>query len=179
MYSLGVRINKVNVSTISKNCDDLYYLTLLNNCLNPETQFIKPVSFLLATICVVKTANNISSKIRFLDRWPQNPTNTTRKRWRQNNLPTLVRVPFSEIPQRRTWLPYEIATIFELASPPPWPILAFTAMRSIVLSMWGLVNTCCHPLESFNLSTKFTRPLEKQLKWNRTFCYNHFVYIKR
>jgi hypothetical protein len=62
-----------------------------------------------------------------------------------------VLVPSSLTPQSLTWLPKEIATIFDEDSCPPWPIFAFIAMRSMQLSMCGLVKQCCHPLESFNL----------------------------
>jgi hypothetical protein len=62
-----------------------------------------------------------------------------------------VFVPSSLTPQSLTWLPKEIATIFDEDSCPPWPIFALIAIRSMQLSMCGLVKQCCHPLESFNL----------------------------
>lgn len=60
----------------------------------------------------------------------------------------LVLAPVSDIPQSLTWLPYDMATILDVSVE---PIFAFIAILSIQLSMWGLVKTCCHPLESFNL----------------------------
>jgi hypothetical protein len=48
----------------------------------------------------------------------------------------LVLVPSSDTPHSRTWLPYEIATILEDASPPPpCPILALMAILSMQLSI--------------------------------------------
>lgn len=80
---------------------------------------------------------------------------TLSKHLRSNHLCTLpmfVLFPESDIPHKRTWLPWEMATIFEVSGD---PILAFIAIRSMQLSMKGLVKTCCHPLESFNLNIKY------------------------
>lgn len=52
---------------------------------------------------------------------------------------------------KRTWLLYEMATILEASPTTPTTILAFTATRSMQLSTWGDVNTCCHPVESLRL----------------------------
>lgn len=62
-----------------------------------------------------------------------------------------ILLPSSQMPHSLTWLPYEIATIFDASLAPPEPILALIAIRSMHVSMYGLVNTCCQPLESFNL----------------------------
>lgn len=63
-----------------------------------------------------------------------------------------ILLPSSQMPHSLTWLPYEIATILDASLAPPEPILAFIAIRSMQVSMYGLVNTCCQPLESFNLN---------------------------
>lgn len=72
----------------------------------------------------------------------------------RQNLPTFVLPPSSEMFHNRTWLPNEMATIFEASPEPLLFILAFIAILSMHASICGLVKINCQPLESFNLKNK-------------------------
>ncbi len=78
--------------------------------------------------------------------------------WNES-LPISLPFPSGQIAHSMISVPDATATILSLSPREPAKTLALRATLSITQSSRGLVNTCCHPVDSLTLSTRNRRPV--------------------